>query len=284
MLQRNKVYSGKPKLKKLGEVLQRIRSKDNKKIKYAAGLKQKSIRKQEASFLIEGKKMLGEALKYPGLLRQVFIEEEMIPEYEEIHLLNPGGEFYVVDKRLMRHISSTETPPGILAVCQVPPRPRENAFSENCFLLYLDRIADPGNLGTIIRNAWALGVDGILLSPGSVDPFSPKAVRASMGGIFNIPLFLDFTLGELKGLREEGFTLFCASLQAELEVFSIDFTGPSVLVIGNESKGVNPAVGEICDIDCKIPIRPEVDSLNAAVACAIIIFEAWKQRRGFILS
>ena len=262
----------------------RICSKDNKKIKYAARLKQKSFRKQEACFLIEGKKMLEEALKHPKLLRQIFIEAELAPGYMELYQQHPEWECYVVDKRLMKHISDTETPPGIVAVCQIPSWPREEFLSKNAFLLYLDRIADPGNLGTIIRSGWALGVDGILLSPESVDPFSPKVVRASMGGIFNIPLLLDFSVDELKSLKQNAYTFFCASLQARLEVFSLDFTGPSLLAIGSESQGVRPVIEEICDINCKIPIKPGVDSLNAAVACAIIINEAWKQRQGFFLS
>ncbi|MDD2511257.1 MAG: RNA methyltransferase [Syntrophomonas sp.] len=271
-------------LKKSGEVLLEISSKDNQKIKYAVRLKQKSFRKQETCFLIEGRNMMEEALKHPKLLRQIFVEPKFADEYIELSQQHPEWECYMVDERLMKHISDTENPPGIVAVCQIPSWSGVDFGSKNAFLVFLDHIADPGNLGTIIRSGWALGADGILLSPDSVDPFNPKVVRASMGGIFNIPVLLDFPVDGLKCLKQNGYKIFCTSLQARTEMFSLDFTGPSVLTIGSESQGVRNVIEKICDSSFKIPIKPEVDSLNAAVACAIIMHEAWKQRQGFTLS
>ena len=158
------------------------------------------------------------------------------------------------------------------------------SLDRNACLFLLDQISDPGNLGTIIRTAWALDIDGILLSKGCTDPFSPKAVRASMGGILNIPVYTSVGLKELDSLKSAGYKITGTALNVRTSVFDCDYRQAQVIVIGSESRGVRPEIQRCCDKLIKIPINPAVDSLNAAVACAIIMAEVRKQRYITLLS
>lgn len=263
--------------------MKQIISRDNQKVKYASKLKNRNFRNREGKFLVEGPKILEEALKHEGLVQQVFIDISLAEEYEDLYAVHDELEWYAADSRLIKQMSDTETPQGIVAVAKQPCWPWDRLMERNGFLVLLDQIADPGNLGTIIRTGWALGVDGILLTKECVDPFNPKVVRATMGGIFNLPLYPNVSEEKLGSLKDAGYQLMCTSLEAESSFYSLDFTGRILVVIGSESRGVSENIKSICSSYFKIPINPAVDSLNAAVACAIIMHEAWKQQQGFTL-
>ncbi len=234
-------------------------------------------------FFIEGKKMIEEAMWRKELLLKVFVDEGYEKEYGFMDKTRPGIEKYILDSKLMKIICDTETPQGIAAVVKKPAWCLKSLIEKNGFFILLDRISDPGNMGTIIRTGWALGVNGILLTKGCVDPFGPKVVRSSMGGIFNLPVFVDFLFEDIKLLKKKNYSFICASPDAGPNFYSMDFTGPEVLVIGSESRGASEEIKGVCDEFFKIPLNPRVDSLNAAVACAIIINEACKQRGSFSL-
>ncbi|MEN6326937.1 MAG: RNA methyltransferase [Syntrophomonas sp.] len=262
-----------------------ILSRDNQKIKHASKLKHKKFRNQEQAFLIEGPKMLEEALlKRPESVLRVFVDQNKEQAYREYTEKYNDLEWYIMESKLIEYISDTDTPQGIVAVIRQPSCSLDELMSGANLLLLLDQISDPGNLGTIIRSAWAFEVDGILLTRECVDPYSPKVVRATMGGIFNVPIISDFTADDIEPIKTEGFQVMCSSLEANRSCYALDFGAKSMVVIGSESRGVSSEVRSQCDTFFKIPTNPQVDSLNAAVACAIIINEAWKQKTGCSLS
>jgi len=262
-----------------GVNMQEIRSKDNPKVKKAARLKEQKFREQEGLFLIEGKNLCMEAFASGNCqIECVFADAAQEAEYLELYRQYGYLDWIKTDQRIMKHIADTYTPQGIAAVVRLPHPTLEPVLEQNAFLLLLDQISDPGNMGTIWRTAWAFGVDGIMLSPGSVDPFNPKAVRASMGAIFHVPVFRNISCDEIAAIRRRGYKVLVSAPDADCRLAEIDFSGPAVLVIGSEAHGVSRGFCEMSDIQFKIPIITGVDSLNAGVACGIIIHEAGKQR------
>ncbi|MEN6462121.1 MAG: RNA methyltransferase, partial [Syntrophomonas sp.] len=197
--------------------------------------------------------------------------QELISEYNHL-------EWYSVSSQLMKRICQTETPQGIAAIVRKPQWSWDKIIDGDSMLLLLDRISDPGNMGTIIRTAWAFDVDGILLSRGCVDPFSPKVVRSTMGGILNVPLFTDLLEEQLEILKEKKYVFTGADLDGNTSFYDMDFSNRKVVVIGSEANGMNDDIKRRCNYLFKIPINSGADSLNAAVACAIIIEMAYRQR------
>jgi len=263
--------------------MKRITSRENDNIKQVLKLRKKKYQDRDNMFFIEGKKMLGEALRCRELLVKIFIEESVAEEYLHFKNTLPGVEKNILDSRLMNTICDTETPQGIAAIVKKPVWSIENIIDQKAFFILLDQISDPGNMGTIIRTSWGLGVDGILLTGGCVDPFNPKVIRATMGGVFNLPLFVNSLDEHIKLLKKNNYSFMGASLETEISVYSMDFKGPLVVVIGSESSGISEEIQGVCEKFFKIPLNPGVDSLNAAVACAIITSEINKQRRSFSL-
>ncbi|KUG04926.1 rrna methylase [hydrocarbon metagenome] len=258
--------------------MKEIKSRDNQKIRDAARLKEQKYRHRDQMFLIEGRTLFSEAVKGQQELLRVFVERETAEQYLDEFRKTRDIEWVKVDHTIMKHICDTQTPQGIVAVARIPEWDLHNIVQEAGFLLFLDHIGDPGNMGTIFRTAWAFGVQGVLLSRGCVDPFNPKVVRSSMGAVFNVPVFIDVSAEGLVRIKEEGYRILASSLDTDLYIDRVDFTGPVVIIIGSEARGVSPKILNVCDHSFKIPLITPVDSLNAGVACGIIIYEAGKQR------
>lgn len=257
--------------------MKKIVSRDNTHIKQAAKLKNKKYRQQQKLYLIEGQRLVKEALMSNQVIEKVFVAEEfslsdeMARELQEL-------DCYLISHKLFSSITDTENPQGIAAIVQKPESDWELlAKNKACFLL-LDQIADPGNMGTIIRTAWAFNIDGIMLTSGCVDPYSPKVVRATMGGIFHLPIY-EIDEQVLDGLIKSGYKLIGSYPDASNSIYEVDYTGSIVIVIGSEAQGISPSISERCKVKAVIPINSRVDSLNAAVSCAIILSEANRQRR-----
>lgn len=253
-----------------------ISSPDNPVIKLARKLHTKKYRDRERLFLVEGRRSVEEALARPELLHCVFLDEILTEEAPTI----PGVDTYLLDARLLKSISTTENPQGMSAILKMPDWSFEEIAAEKGLLVLLDKISDPGNLGSIIRSCWALGASGLLLTPECVDPFSPKVVRSSMGGILNLPLFGPVTGQMLESLQNQGYEFLCTGLEEARDYNAVDLTGAKVLVFGSEARGVGPEIKNCCQQTIKIPMKSKVDSLNVAAACAIIVGEAWGQRNG----
>lgn len=266
------------------KMLYTINSKDNKLVKMIKSLQQKKHREIEGKYFIEGIKIIAEAVKEKIHLEDVMICPEMLKK------IRGGEEFYetlrrsnlsinYVPEKIFNEICSTETPQGILAVIAK----NENDFNyENLkpegFYIVLDRIQDPGNLGTVIRTADAAGVDGIILSEGCVDVHSPKTLRSTMGSIFRVNIYENINLEKaLAKMKEIGIRVVAASLEAEKYYYDEDFGNGTALAIGSEAHGVSSIVKNSADCLVKIPMKEQIDSLNASVAAGILIYEKYRR-------
>ncbi|MDD3888851.1 MAG: RNA methyltransferase [Syntrophomonadaceae bacterium] len=266
--------------------MRRISSRDNSKIKnFIKLINNSKYRTREKMFVIEGRKMIREALECKNILLRLFIDESLVEDFqEEISLTDEDVDCCLLDKKLMNLLTDTEKTQGIAAVVQKPDYSFDSLLQNEELLVLLDRISDPGNLGTIIRTSWAFDVGGVLLTPGCVDPFSPKVVRSTMGGIFHMPVFENISLEDMGRLKKHGYNFTGTSMNTSQDYYSEELTGKKIIVIGNEARGISAEVRNVCQNFVKIPINYRVDSLNAAVACGIIIAEARKQKKGSSLS
>lgn len=264
--------------------MKEITSRENAAIKQALRLKQKKYRQKERLYLVEGDKMFRELLCCPQVLDRVFLTRETAETYYPMLKDLTGVECLLVDDRLMDQLSDTQTPQGVVALARINSEGMQSQLKHNGILLLLDQIQDPGNMGTMIRTAWGFSVDGVLLTANCVDPYGPKAVRASMGGIFHVPVTEDVSSDLLNDFKAAGYQILGSMPASEENLFDQDFTGGRIIVIGNESRGISPDLLSLCDHRFKIPMNPRVDSLNAAMACAIITVEALRQRSSGMLS
>ncbi|MGI6412298.1 MAG: TrmH family RNA methyltransferase [Syntrophomonadaceae bacterium] len=258
-----------------------ITSRDNQYIRQACKLKMAKYRNKEQVFLVEGYRLFQELLKRKDLIIRVFINDNSEEKYRDL-IVEQGIEGYLVSNNVFRHLSDTLHPQGVIAVAKKPEWNPNALFNRPGFFILLDRISDPGNMGTIIRTSWAFGVDGVLITDECVDPFNPKVVRAAMGGIFHLPV-INISVEDLEILKNR-WQLMCATIDGTDCLYSSDFTGNCLVVIGSEAKGVSEQIRKYCQKTFKIPMNPEVDSLNAAVAGALVISEAYRQRKPGFLS
>lgn len=257
--------------------MKKIISRDNINIKQAAKLKNKKYRQQLKLYLVEGQRLVNEALMSNQVIEKIFVAEDFSLSDEMARQLEQF-DCYLISSALFSYIADTENPQGIAAIIQKPEPNWQLLVNNEACLLLLDQIADPGNMGTIIRTAWAFNFDGIMLTPGCVDPYSPKVVRATMGGIFHLPVYeIDELV--LDRLIHSGYKLIGSYPHAPNSIYEVEYTGPIVIVIGSEAQGISPEISERCKVKAVIPVNARVESLNAAVSSAIIMSEVNRQRR-----
>jgi TrmH family RNA methyltransferase len=240
-----------------------LTSKNNPLIKETASLKEKKGRKALGLFLIEGGKMVSECAKSGFEIERVFVSEN----YEGV---SPCGEekTVVVSEDVLRFLSDEKSPQGILCRAKIPTKTLRAPTGKS---LFLDGVADPGNVGAIIRTANAAGYEDVYLTRACADPYSPKSVRASMSGIF----FTNLHFGEreeiLSMLKESQTPILAADMNGE-NVFHFQAPKRFALVIGNEANGVSDAVFSQAQYTVKIPMKATQESLNAAVSAGIIMY------------
>lgn len=254
-----------------------ISSQDNKYIKLAASLKHKKYRDAQGMFLIEGRRAVDEALEYPNLVQAVFGDERFTEDNPMYAVVAKIPDCFWVDSRLMKHICSTEEPQGIAAIVKKPACSWDVMLEQRGIIILMDRISDPGNLGSMLRTCWAFGVDGVLMTSGTVDPFSPKVVRSSMGAILNVPVFTNVSEEQLDVVNEHGYRFMSTDISGSVKYSAVKYGSQLVIVFGSEAQGVSEGLKKRCDFFINIPINPRVDSLNVAAACAIIVAEARRQ-------
>lgn len=257
--------------------LQPISSADNKSIKLASSLKIKKFREDQGLFLVEGTRAVDEILQRPELLEVLLVSTDR----EQKTLISglPAGKIVWVEPKLMGHFCTTENPQGIAAVVKKPSWSWINVTDSEGLLIYLDRIADPGNLGSILRSCWAFGVKGVLMSPGCVDLFNPKVVRSTMGAIIHLPVFVDVSSDAVRKLGEAGYSIMCTDVEQGRAYYKLDYKGAALIILGSEGHGVNEELKQESAQIINIPIEPGVESLNVAAACAIIVAEARRQHQ-----
>lgn len=260
-----------------------ITSTANVKVKRLVNLKKKKkLRDSEKIFLVEGIRMFREA-PHGGLLEiyaaQSFFEKEK--ELVERRAADAGIRAEILSDPVFSHVSDTKTPQGILCVVrQRQMTPREVCGGEDPLLLVLDNIQDPGNLGTMIRAAEGAGITGIIMSGCCVDVYNPKTIRSTMGSVYRVSFtYVDDLPETVRELKAEGICVYAAHLEGSCAYDKADYRGKSAFLIGNEGNGLREEVAGCADRYIRIPMCGQVESLNAAVAASVLMFEAARQRR-----
>lgn len=259
-----------------------ISSTSNPQIKNLIQLQAKHKERQEQNaFVAEGIKMFEEA-RDGGHLIKAYVTEGL---YEEKTGNNPdyfkGISYETVTEQVMKAASDTLTPQGILAVV----KGKEYELAElidkaEVNLLLLEDLRDPGNLGTIIRTAEGAGMTGIVLSQSSVDIYNPKVIRATMGAIYRMPfVYVNDFYSALKEIKAAGISVYAAHLKAAVEYDSFSYPGKAAILIGNEAKGLSEEAAALSSCNVIIPMEGKVESLNAGVAAALLMYEMYRQRR-----
>jgi RNA methyltransferase, TrmH family len=253
-----------------------ITSAANPAIILVRSLARRDRRAAEGAFVVEGVRAVRDALETGAIPRLLLVRQGEPESWREV-ALSARIHGRVVERRLFDQLSDVQTPQGILAVFPLPslaPDPAELAP----LALVLDRLRDPGNLGTLLRSAAGAGVSAVYLSPETVDPWNPKVVRAGMGAHFRIPI-IPLDAGILDDLRQRLSRRVLATAAATGPYDATNWTGAAALVIGGETEGISPELAAWGTEEVGIPLAHGVESLNAAVAGAVILFEAARQRR-----
>ena len=251
----------------------------NPLVKAAAELKQKKHRQQQGLFLAEGLRTVEEAVHY-GRVQSIFytaIEDERTRRVLE-EAAAQQVQLICVSDNVMKKIADTETPQGVIAVCQMQDISLEALLATGKMLLVLDRVGDPGNIGTMLRTADAAGLGGMVLLKGSADIYAPKTVRASMGSLFHVPVLAG--LGEeqfIAAARKAGYELLVTCLDGADNLYAADLRGRLAFVMGNEANGVSAGLLQAADKRVFIPMQGKAESLNVAMAAGIVMFEALRQ-------
>jgi len=263
-----------------------IESRSNPRIRSYKKLKEKKYRMREKLYLVEGFRLLEEAFKAGKKVHAVLYESGKKEEFARyIAPYAEQTEIIVTENDVIRDLSSTVHPQGVIGVLSLEDASTEEVSFQDTsseLLLYLDGLQDPGNLGTIIRSAHAAGAKGIILGKNTVDPYNEKVIRSSMGSIFHLPIYHQ---GEetLKKFLDAGYQLAVTSLEAERNIFHEDLTGNLIIAIGNEGSGISEEIEERAAVLLGIPMPGGAESLNAAVAASIVLFERVRQlESGFL--
>ena len=276
-----------------------ITSASNRKIKeVTALLKKSSARKEQGLFVVEGIKMITEIPE--GRLAELYLSEsfcrEVLPEQCEIlHRKGIGFAECLPDPAFARgtvqahsvcddvfeKMSDTATPQGILAIVRMPNSVETaGRIEKSDAVLFLDRLQDPGNLGTILRMSEAAGIDALIMSRDTADIFNPKVVRSTMGSVFRVPFaYTDDLCGEIRRWQKRGMKIYAAHLDGKNSYDKEDYRASTGFIIGNESKGISEEVAACADCLIRIPMSGAVESLNAAMAATVLAFELARQRR-----
>lgn len=252
----------------------------NPLVKAAAELKQKKYRQQHSLFLAEGLRTVEEAVRY-GKVQRIFytaIDDERTRSVLE-EAAAQQVELICVSENVMKKIADTETPQGVIAVCEQQKNTLEKLLADGKMLLVLDRVGDPGNIGTMLRTADAAGLGGIVLLKGSADIYAPKTVRASMGSLFHVPVIAGLSEEDfVSKARKAGYELLVTCLDGADNLYKADLRGRLAFVMGNEANGVSETLLKAADKRVFIPMQGRAESLNVAMAAGIVMFEALRQR------
>lgn len=256
-----------------------ITSTSNPQVKRLLQLQKKSkARNEEKVFLVEGLRMFSEVPK--ERVEKVYISESL---YNRKKLVQDLRDFDVeiLSDSVFSCVSDTKTPQGILCIVRQKKYDLEKIFEiKNPHFIILDNLQDPGNLGTIVRTAEGAGVDAVFLSKESVDIYNPKTIRSTMGSIYRMPvIYVEDLLKLLKTLKNQGILSYAAHLEGERSYDLENYQTGTAILIGNEGNGLREEVANAADIRVKIPMQGQVESLNAAVAATVFMFEVARQRR-----
>lgn len=250
-----------------------IESKNNSLFKNLKKLKEKKYRIETGSYLIEGLRFVDEAFKSLVEIEYLIYNEEFSNKHSEFLANKSEVNHLILSENLLKELSFTGTPQGVMAVVKM----KNIDLKDGDIVVLVDKVQDPGNMGTIIRTAHAVGAAGIITTKGTVDIYNDKTLRSTMGSVFYLPIIEDSDLAITNNLKENGFKLVVSSLQGKNDFFSEDLSGKIIIAVGNEGNGVSDEVYEISDIKVKIPMPGDAESLNVAVATSVMLYEKIRQ-------
>ena len=257
-----------------------ITSVNNGQVKNIIQLNQKTkARREQGLFVAEGRKMFGEAPA--DWIEKVYVSETLTSDpvlMEQVEKLP----YDIVADSVFRQMSDTQTPQGILTVLRRPSYTLEDILGgKNPLVMVLEDLQDPGNAGTILRTGEGAGVSGVLLTRTCVDITNPKVIRSTMGSVYRMPfLYVESVVSLTQELKERKIRTFAAHLKGRNSYDQESYTGGTAFLIGNEGKGLTEEASDSADCLIRIPMCGKVESLNAAMASGILMYEAARQRRG----
>ena len=260
--------------------MQVISSKDNELVKHIKKLKDKKYRDESNEYIVEGVKLIEEAVKENAKIKKIVVCEDTTRTYEiptNVMLEIAKYECIYVTEKIFATITQVTNPQGIMAIIEKNDKNKEIDFTQD-IIVALDDVQDPGNLGTILRTVDSIGLNQIIVSKGTADAFNAKVVRSTMGAIFRINIIeVDDLKQSIKEMKKHHFKLMVTSLQTENSIYDIDFN-KKIIVIGNESNGVSQEIQDMADEKAKIPMLGKTESLNASVAAGIVMYEYVRQK------
>lgn len=257
----------------------------NNQKKFIKSLKQsKSFRYKNKRFFIEGFRSVCEALNSDYKIDYIVVSKPFLNRFgddfnQQVVSIRPDVKIFQATRQIYDEISDTVTPQGIMAVVEMKSFSNYTFLKKDFLIVALDMLADPGNMGTVIRTADAAAADAVIAGKGCVDVYNSKVLRSTMGSIFHLPIILsDDLVSTLLYLKGQGGKVVTTHLDANRYYSEIDLTGPTILVMGKEDEGVSKEVSDISDESIKIPMPGNAESLNVSVASGVILFEAVRQR------
>lgn len=256
-----------------------ITSKDNETIKHIKKLKERKFREEYNEFVIEGPKMIEEAINEKVKIKTVvicddcrtsgFLTNELMYEVAKFNCI-------YTSEKVFNSITDVVNHQGIIAVVEKSALDEIKIDYKSDVFLLLDTIQDPGNMGTILRTADSLDINQIIVSENTADIFNPKVVRATMGAIFRVRVIKVDSLAKIvKEMKKRKINIYATDLQTDKSIYDVDYK-KTAIVIGNESNGVSEEILQLANTKIKIPMTGKTESLNAAVATGIILYEAFK--------
>lgn len=255
--------------------MEKITSTSNDKIKRLINLKNKAqSRRKEKVFIVEGIKMYKETPK--DRIESIFVEEN----FAKAHSEEITDRYTIVTENVFKQISDTVTPQGILAVVRQKEVKLEEILKKDEKQLYilLENLQDPGNLGTIVRTAEGAGVSAVIAGKTTVDIYNPKVIRSTMGAVYRVPyIVVDDLAAEIDYLKENGVSVYAAHLNGRDYYDDENYNESTAFIIGNEANGLTEEISKKADKLVKIPMSGQLESLNASVAAAILMYEARKK-------
>lgn len=260
-----------------------ITSTSNARVKRLGNLiKKKKVRDAEKVYIVEGIRMFKEVPKEE--LREVYVSESFYKKEKDVIeevLQGSSVKPELLTDSVYAHISDTKSPQGILCVIDQKEYTLEKIIREdNPHMIVLEHLQDPGNLGTIFRTAEAAGVTGIIMDKGCVDIYNPKTIRSTMGAIYRVPfVYVDDLHLAINKLKEKDISVYAAHLEESVDYDEPDYTKGCAFLIGNEGNGLTKETADLADSYIKIPMAGQVESLNAAIAATVLMFEVSRQRR-----
>ena len=252
-----------------------ITSTSNPKIKQVALLRDKArARREEGAYVVEGLRMFREIPA--GDVREVYVTQDFYNKNES--LCSTYKDLQVVSDKVFEKIADTVTPQGVVAVVSMKETSLEDVLKGD-FLLFLENIQDPGNLGTLFRTAEGAGVKGIIISKGSADIYNPKVIRSTMGSIFRMPYIYVEDISSVISKEAPNMNIYAAALEGAKDYTTVSYTGRCGILIGNEGNGLKSETIKAAGKSVYIPMQGSVESLNASISGAILMYEAARQRK-----